>query len=292
MTAPQRTPEWHAERVGRVTGSIVGAALGLDPTKKPDDIIRMMVRETLGADRETSDFLENTIFAHGRHYESGAVIDFEMETRLKVTSAPFCPYEDWLGASPDGYVSDGNLVEIKSPFGKRKDLVPVFKTLREQPHYHAQMQIEMLCADRQACHFYQWAPNGTSLRLVKRDDEWLAENLPLLRAFHASYLEALADPDEHLSPLRAVVDTPDALMMVREYDELSEAIELATERKKELLAAIVSAAGDRNALVAGRKLTKVEKEGAVSYAKVVKEKLPGLDLSAWRGKPSSFWKLS
>ena len=50
-------------------------------------------------------------------------------------------------ASPDGIVEDEEgytkVLEIKCPFGLRNDKEPVFKSIMEQPHYYAQLQIEM-----------------------------------------------------------------------------------------------------------------------------------------------------
>ncbi len=54
---------------------------------------------------------------------------------------------------------------------------------------------------------------------------------------------------------------------------------------------MVSLAGGMDPMFAGRKLTCVEREGAVSYARVVKEHLPDLDLSGYKGKASRFWRL-
>ena len=48
----QRTPEWHEQRKGLITASNVGAILGLDPYRKPDDVMRQMVRDWHGAERE------------------------------------------------------------------------------------------------------------------------------------------------------------------------------------------------------------------------------------------------
>ena len=50
-------------------------------------------------------------------------------------------------------------------------------------------------------------------------------------------------------------------------------------------------AGQSNAEIVGRKLTCVTREGAISYAKVVNDHLPKLDLEPYRGKPAQFWKL-
>ena len=72
---------------------------------------------------------------------------------------------------------------------------------------------------------------------------------------------------------------------------MTDAIERATERRKEVLAELVKAAGERNASINGRNLTLVEREGAVSYARVVKEHCKGVDLERYRGKPTQYWML-
>lgn len=289
MTAPQRTPEWHTARLNRVTGSVVGAILGLSPYQTRDDVLRSMVRASHGAD---SEFQGNPATAWGTAMEPQAIMDFEMESGEKVSAAPFIPYDDWLGASPDGLVSDNRLIEVKCPYGLRDAKDPVFKTINEQPHYMAQMQIEMLCADRDQCWFYQWAPHGDLLRLVHRDPEWLNHHLPILRQFHAEFLhERDHNAEEHLSPRRMVIDTPAAAKMVAEWDDLCEAEERAKERKKDLLAEMVTLSGGKNALFAGRKLTLTKRAGAISYGKAIKALCPDADLEQWRRAPSESWGL-
>jgi putative phage-type endonuclease len=288
MTEPQqRTPAWFEKRKSRVTGSAVGAILGLSPFMTRADVMRNMVRAALGAE---SEFIGNIATEYGVANEGGALIEFQMETGLTVKPAPFVVHDDWLGASPDGFVSDGGLVEVKCPFGKRSDSDPVFKTPDEQMHYVAQMQVQMFATRTKHCHFYQWAPGGTALHKVNFDQDWIDENLPRLRQFHAEFLDELANsPDEHLAPKRVEIDTPDAARMMREWDELTEQAERATERKRDLLADIVTLAGGKNALIAGRKLTLTTRAGAVSYAKAIKELMPNADLEKWRGKSSEFW---
>jgi len=291
MTAPQRSPEWHQQRRGRVTGSIAGAVLGLSPNMTREQALRMLVRDAVGAERENADFVENIILAHGRHYEEGALWEYEMETGNTVQECGFFPLGDWSGASPDGLIDDEGILEIKTPWGKRKQEAPVFKTLDEQPHYYAQMQIEMLATGRNWGHLWQWTSHGHRLDEVKLDQAWCDENMPRLHQFWAELQDAIADPEEHLQPLRVTIDTPAAALMVAEYEQLSEAIDLATERKKDLLAEMVALAGDRNAVFGGRKLTLTTRAGSVSYGKAIKELAPGADLSKWTGRPSSYWGL-
>jgi len=289
MTAPQRSSEWFAARKGRVTGSSVGGILGISPFTTRDAVMRAMVREAMGAPSEFPDPVPPPV-AWGTAMELHAIAEFEMVTSELVTPAPFVPYEDWLGASPDGYVSDGKLIEVKCPYFLRNDPTPAFIQPADLPHYMAQIQVQLFVTNYPACWFFQWSPHGYSNKLIHRDEEWLASNLPRLKQFWAEYIEELDNPD-HLQPLRTVIDTPAAALMVAEYDQLSEAIDLATERRKDLLAEMVALAGERNAVFGGRKLTLTTRAGSVSYGKAIKELAPGADLSKWTGKPSSYWGL-
>ena len=285
----QRTPEWFAQRRGRVTGSMVGAILGLSPYMTKAAALRAMVRDSLGLE---SEFTGNVATEWGTSMESTAIGEFEMEKELTVTPTGFHEFEDWLGASPDGLTSDDGLIEVKCPYGIRNDPEPLFKTVAAQQHYHAQMQIEMHCADKDHIWFWQWTPHGNRLDKVDRNRFWINGTLPILKQFHAYFLYELENnPDDYRNPARPEHDTPAAYKMVAEWDDLNEAIERATERKKDLLADLVKMAGEKNALIAGRKLTLTKKAGAVSYAKALKAIAPDADLEPYRGKPSEFWGL-
>lgn len=290
VTASQGTDEWRKSRVGRVTGSNVGAILGLSPYNDRAGVMRSMVREALGAETE---FKGNVATEWGKFNESLARAQYEMDTGRKIDDCGFFPYDDWLGASPDGLVEEHAIWENKCPYYIRNDRHPTFKKLSEMPHYYAQIQIELLCSERQKCVFTQWTPHEMVHETVPVNTFWLNENLPILRQFHAEFLYELEhNSEDHLAHLRVTVDTPAAHKAIEEWDSLKEQIELAQERQKDLLAQIVAMSKDRDALIAGRKLTKVDRAGSVSYAKVVKEKLPDLDLTPWTGKPSEYWKLS
>ena len=277
----QRTPQWHTARKGRVTGSNVGAILGLDPWRSADDVLRTMVREYHGAERE---FTGNVATEWGTANEDGARWAYELETGNTVAPSGFVPFEDWLGASPDGYVGDDGLIEIKSPYSRK------IKPIADQPHYHAQIQVQLFVTGREWCHFWTWTPSGCALETVQYSQEWIDENLPRLRQFHALYLSELDNP-EHLEPKRAEVNTQETKLLVDELDQLRDAIAQAEERRKEVEAALIKACGERNAIVWGRKLTRVERAGSISYAKAVKELAPSADLEKWRGKPSTYWKI-
>lgn len=292
----QGSKEWHKARVGRITGSTVGAILGLSPWQKPKDILRSMVREYHGAE---SEFNAQFVADHGKNNEQRALLCFMRETGLMVEQCGFFPYGDRMGASPDGLTSDGGVLELKVPYSLRNG--GDFKSLEDQPHYAAQVQMEMLATGRTHAYFAQYrAPKGDplapdyveeaiSIERVEADPHWIDNNLPAISAFYELYLMELDNP-EHLEPLRVHVDSADAGTLLMEMDAIRKRKKEDEAREKEILAELVKLAGEKDASIHGRPLTKVERKGNVQYAKI--PELEGVDLEKYRAKPSSFWRFS
>lgn len=278
----QGTDAWKKLRSGRITGSRIGAILGLSPWQTREDVLRAMVREHHGA---SSEFTANIATNYGHANEATARMTFEMSTGLDVIETGFHAYEDWAGASPDGLIGTDAVLEIKCPFKG------IRKALSDQPHYMAQLQWEMLCTGRKKAYFYQWQPDDDTLNIVHQDQTWLDHALPEARQFYAFYLSERDNP-EHLAPLRIELNTQEACLLVQEYDEMKDARDRADERMKEIMARLVDMTGGKDALVDGRRLTLVKKEGAISYAQLVKKHCAGVDLEPYRGKPSVSWRIT
>ena len=179
----QRSPEWFAARVGRITASRVGAILGVNPWRGYADVMREMLEEARGIHVYES----NRATEWGTFHEPGAIIDYEMDTGHSVTPASFVPLGSRYGASPDGYVLDG-IVEIKCPF-KARDYTSdrQFQSALDQPHYWHQMQMQMHCTGTYWCDFYQWAPGAARLENVPYEETWWEEVEPQLAAFFEEY---------------------------------------------------------------------------------------------------------
>ena len=191
-------------RIGRVTGSVAGAILGLDPLKTRAQVLRQMVRASHGCPDE---FIGNIATQYGKMNEPLAIISYFGKTGDMPEDSEFLIHPDhwWLGATPDGHPRENGVLEVKCPFGKRNTFPVDFKPLAEQPHYYAQVQIEMACAGAEWAHFYQWSKWGDSLKEVPLDPEWHAANIPLLKEFHDLYLSELNNP-AHLEPRSVICD--------------------------------------------------------------------------------------
>lgn len=282
------------DRKGRVTASRVGAILGLSPFATADDVLRDMVRDYHGAEPE---FAGNVATEWGNANEAQAVEEYEFGSGILFEctgdNQKFCTFGDWLGATPDGiYTRDdgtADILEVKCPYGKRKS--DDFKSLSDQPHYFAQIQIAMLCANAQSCHFVQWSEIGLASEIAEYSLDWIDENLPKLREFYDRYLSELDNP-AHLEPKRRAIETDLAAELLARYDAAKQAAADAAQEQKYILAELVMLAGESDAEICGRKLTKVVREGSISYAKAIKDLAPDADLSQYKGKTSEFWKLT
>ena len=288
----QRSPEWFKARKGKITGSQVGAILGVNPYKKPADAMREMVRSFHNA---PSEFSGNTATEWGTANEASATQQFEMFHSIAPvieTGFHIHPEHDWLGASPDGLLDENGVIEIKCPYGQREKNPPTFKTLAEQPHYQAQIQIELFCTGREFCEFYQWAPFGDLKETEQFNQLWIDENLPKLKAFHDAYLveRELPNAQRYLEPKHTEVSDTFVIDLVTRHSELSEQIKALEVLKKDLFAEIVERCGEKESEINGHKLTLVERKGSIDYKKV--PELKGVDLESYRKAGSSYWKLS
>ena len=277
----QRTQEWFEQRKGRVTGSAVGAILGFSPFATPADAMRRMVREALGA---KSEFKGNIATEYGTKSEHNAIQDYMLETGNEVIECGFYTHAEWLGASPDGLIGEDGLIEVKCPFKFRADNNPAFISIKEQLHYHAQIQIQLFVTGRLWCDFYQWSPFGSLTERVNYDSLWIAENLCRLEVFYDDYLE-------QCNPENAWRYT-DGGNLERVYKLALASLGVAKSEVEDAKQSLVDATGGESGQVGALKITKVSKQGAISYAKAIKDIAPDSDLELYRGKESTYWKIS
>ena len=154
----QGTPEWLAERAGKVTASMVSAVLAKPETAGYRDYQAQLVAEVLTGKPQGSDYT-NAHMAFGTDMEPLARSAYEAETGFSVDEVGFCqhPTIERAGASPDGLVGDSGLVEIKCPKVATHlayliaGVVPV--------GYRNQMMWQMACTGRDWCDFASFRPD-------------------------------------------------------------------------------------------------------------------------------------
>jgi len=204
----QGTPEWFAQRCGNVTASRVADIVA--KTKSGWSASRTNYMAQLIAERLTGIVAEsysNAAMEWGNATEADARAAYSFYGGHSVELAGYVSHPEIgrCGASPDGYVGDVGLVEIKCP-----NTATHIETLlggSTPGKYVTQIQWQLACTGRQWCDFVSYDPRmPEELRLfVKRvhyDEDHIAELSAAVKVFLVELsakeqaLRALANPTE------------------------------------------------------------------------------------------------
>jgi predicted phage-related endonuclease len=118
---PQGSPEWLADRAGRLNGSEVAAifaTIAKGEAAARADLRYKLVLERLTGKAEPSGYTSAEM-VWGTEQEPHARMAFEMANELTVTESGYCYLPEMMaGVSPDGFVTEGGrlgIVEFKCP---------------------------------------------------------------------------------------------------------------------------------------------------------------------------------
>jgi putative phage-type endonuclease len=177
----QNSPEWFAARCGKVTASRIADVVA--KTKTGVSAMRVNYMAELLAERLTGlpvEGFKSEAMKWGSEVEPEARAAYEFYRNQTVAEVGFVlhPNIDQSGASPDGFVGEDGLVEIKCP-----NTATHMDTLLGQSvpaKYVNQMQWQMACTGRKWCDFASYDPRMPEhLRLfvkrVDRDDKRIKE---------------------------------------------------------------------------------------------------------------------
>lgn len=200
----QGTDEWHDQRRGIVTASVVGRLLTATGKPANNDTSRTLTAQ-LVAERITGwtdPVYVSDDMLRGTEDEPRAVAAYADHFDRLVTSTGFMVRDDWgfrIGYSPDGLVGDDGLVEVKSRRAKKQlqtileDAVPAENM--------AQIQCGLLVSGREWCDYVSYT--GGMPLFVKRvfpDPEWFDAIVAAVTVFEENaaamtdlYLDATAN---------------------------------------------------------------------------------------------------
>jgi putative phage-type endonuclease len=201
----QRTEEWFNMRLGKVTASSLYKVLAKTKTGYGADRANYMTQLVL--ERVTgnkADFYTNASMQWGIDQEPFARAAYESSRGVMVDEIAFVPHPsiEMSGASPDGLVGDKGMVEIKCPDSKTA-LECWLSDSPVEAKYYAQMQWQMVCADRDWCDYVVFDPRmplkaQLFVRRVERDNAWIAATEVEVNKF-------LAEVDAKVAALNKII---------------------------------------------------------------------------------------
>ena len=174
----QRTEEWFAARLGKVTASRVADVLA--KIKSGESASRKNYKMELVVQRLTNKVGEsftNAAMEWGTEQEPFARMAYEAHTGTFVKEEGFVdhPTIEGFGCSPDGIVGEG-LIEIKCP--NTANHIETVLESKAPSKYIPQMQCQMACTGAKWCDFVSFDPRvPEDLQLfvvrVERDQEYI-----------------------------------------------------------------------------------------------------------------------
>lgn len=175
----QRTDEWFAARLGKVTASRVADLMATTKTgyaASRDNLMAQLVIERLTNHQQES--YTNASMQWGTEQEPFARAAYEIATGQMVDECGFVPHPTIAdaGASPDGLVGAEGLVEIKCP--NTAGMIDALLTQTVPGKYNTQMQMQMACTGRAWCDYVVFDPRMPAkaqlfIKRVPRDPDFI-----------------------------------------------------------------------------------------------------------------------
>lgn len=139
----QRSQAWYDQRYNMLTASELAVVFKKSPYCSQKQYI---INKVIPKPRT-----ENSFCNHGIKYEDIATYIYETRNSCSVNTTFGClphPTISFLGASPDGIVSDGTMIEIKCVV--RREIIGI-----PPIYYWYQMQLQLEVANLNCCHFIE-----------------------------------------------------------------------------------------------------------------------------------------
>jgi putative phage-type endonuclease len=199
----QGTPEWFAQRLGKVTASRIADIMAKTKTgvsASRGNYLAQLVAERLTG--QSADTFKSGAMQHGTETEPQARMVYEAETGQIVTEVAMInhPTIEMSGASPDGFVGTDGLVEIKCP--NTSTHIASLMADKAPSGYIPQMQWQMACTGRAWCDFVSFDPRMPEdmqllIKRVPRDEALIAD-------YEAEVVKFLAEVQETVDKLIAL----------------------------------------------------------------------------------------
>ena len=174
----QHSEAWYLARCGRITGIRFKELMAGKETKTYQDLILTLACEIITEKQEDS--YTSADMLHGTETEPIARKAYEeiMETEAKeigfITPDEDNPFNEWVGISPDGLLSDGGLLEIKCP--KPKTHLGYIEGNKLPTEYRHQVQGQLFVTGAPYCDFMSFVEDMKPFIIRVYPDEKLHQD--------------------------------------------------------------------------------------------------------------------
>lgn len=154
----QRSPEWRKIRCGKIGASDMSAVLakgrgGAESKTRKTLMYRVLAERLSGIPQDT---YCNSAIEWGIEHEPYARNLYEVERACDVKQVGFVEWDEFAGCSPDGFVGEDGLIEIKCP--NTSTHLSYLLADRMPPEYVIQVQTQLWITERKWVDFVSFDP--------------------------------------------------------------------------------------------------------------------------------------
>ena len=199
----QGSEDWFQVRIGKVTASRVADILAKTKSgysTSRDNYMAQLICERLTNQKGES--FTNAAMQHGTETEPLARAAYEALKDVLVDEVGFVPHPTikMAGASPDGFVGQDGLIEIKCP--NTATHIDTLLSESVPTKYFTQMQFQLACTGREWCDFVSFdnrLPEELQLfvKRVPRDDTYI-------KLMESEIVQFIAELDDKINKLMKV----------------------------------------------------------------------------------------
>jgi exodeoxyribonuclease (lambda-induced) len=171
----QRSEAWYDARRGKITCSNLGALLGQVSYVSRNEAYKRCLgleqRKALKAKKDGKEVEKpNPACTWGVDNEPNGIVAYMQKTGnyVQATGLHSHTWYPWLAGSPDGFVGDEGLIEVKCPFYKKRDGSSRIHA-KVPGHYWMQVNALLEITNRSWCDYISWTPEGFAIFRVHRD---------------------------------------------------------------------------------------------------------------------------
>jgi putative phage-type endonuclease len=197
----QRSTEWFAARLGKVTASRVADVIAKTKTgystSRENYMAQLVCERMTGTQGES---YSNAAMQWGTDQEPLARAAYEAAKDVLVDEVGFIVHPTIIaaGASPDGLVGDDGLIEIKCP--NTATHIDTLLSKKVPSKYNTQMQWQMVCTGRKWCDFVSFDPRmPEGLQLFIQRVDFDEQYVKMLEAEITEFLGELETKIERLN---------------------------------------------------------------------------------------------
>lgn len=199
----QGSEQWHQYRLGKVTGSRIAELMATNKSgeaaSRKNYMMELLCQRLTG---KREDKFVTDAMRRGTELEPIARGCYEAESGIMVVEAEFIfhPTIEAFGASPDGFICDDGLLEIKCP--NTAQHVDFLTNKKPDGKYIWQMMAQLSCTGRDWCDFVSFDDRMPErlqfdkVRIYRDDDKIKKMEIEVIR-----FLDELGELEEKMKKL-------------------------------------------------------------------------------------------